>query len=75
MYQGYEYITGSKKPSEIASYDTIVYPFDTHIWIFTITCMVLEFVTLIIMQNIWALVSGHANPNNYIFEGDQDIQK
>ena len=70
MYQGHEFITGSKKPGEIASYDTIIYPFDTHIWIFTITCMVLEFVNLIIIQNIWSVVSGHANPKDYLFEGD-----
>ena len=68
MYM-YEYIMLSKRPDQIASYDTIVYPFDAYIWIFIIISMMAQFLALFVIQNVWSFMSGHSNPKYYIFEG------
>ena len=68
MYM-YEYIMRSKRPDQIATYDTIVYPFDTYIWIFIIISMMAQFLALFVIQNVWSFVSGNSNPKDYIFEG------
>ena len=59
----------SKKPHAIASFDTIIYPFDSFIWIFTLGCMLVEFGMLLLMQNSWNKASGTSNNNNHVFEG------
>ena len=68
MYM-YEYIMLSKRPDQIASYDTIVYPFDAYIWIFIVISMMAQFLALFVIQNVWSFMSGHSNPKDYIFEG------
>ena len=68
MYM-YEYIMLSKRPDQIASYDTIVYPFDAYIWIFITISMIAQFLALFIMQNVWSISSGASNPKDYIFQG------
>ena len=65
----YEYIMHGKRPGIIASYDTIVYPFDGYVWLFAIISMIAQFLTLCIMQMIWSIISGVTNSRNYIFEG------
>ena len=65
----YEYIMKSKKPHEIATYDTIVYPYDAYIWIFIIVTMLAQFLALHILQRTWSFLSGQPNPRHYIFEG------
>ena len=66
MYM-YEYIMKSKKPDEIATYNTIVYPFDAYIWICITSSMVAHFLALFVMQNVWSIISGATNPKDYIF--------
>ena len=68
MYK-HEYVMMSKKPHAIASFDTIIYPFDSFIWIFTLGCMLAEFGMLLLMQNSWNKASGTSNNNNHVFEG------
>ena len=51
MYM-YEYIFKSKKPDQIATYDTIVYPFDVLTWTFIAICMMMQFLVLFVTQNI-----------------------
>ena len=58
-----------KKPGEIASYDTIVYPFDGHVWLYTIISMMAQFLALRGMQILWSMISGLSNSRDYIFEG------
>ena len=65
----YEYIMHGKKPGEIASYDTIVYPFDEYVWLFTIISMMTQFLALHCMQTFWSMISGLSNSRDYIFEG------
>ena len=59
----------SGKPREIISYDTVVYPFDMYVWVFTFSMIIAQFGLLIIMQNLWSNLSGKANPWDYIFQG------
>ena len=68
MYM-HEFLMMSKKPHEIASFDTIFYPFDSFIWVFTLGCMLAEFVVLLLMQNSWHKASGRQNHDDYVFEG------
>ena len=68
MYM-YEYIMKSKKPDEIATYDTIVYPFDAYIWICITFSMVAQFLALFVLQNVWSITSGATHPKDYMFEG------
>ena len=67
----HEFVMMSKKPHEIASFDTIIYPFDSYVWIFTLGSMLAEFVMLLLMQNSWHRASGISNNDdyNYVFEG------
>ena len=71
MYM-HEFIMMSKKPHEIASFDTIIYPFDSFIWIFTLSSMLAVFIMLFLMQNCWHVASGmpYAYSSDYVFEGD-----
>ena len=65
----YEYIFKSKRPDQIATYDTIVYPFDAYIWILISLSMTTHFLALFVMQNVWYITSGAKKPRDYIFEG------
>ena len=65
----HENILASQRPKEIASYDTIVLPFDKYIWFITFSCIFAQFLLLVAMQNLWSYVTGESTPNDYIFEG------
>ena len=64
----FEYIIHSKTPGIIASYDTIIIPFDGYVWLFTTISMIAQFLVLSFMQSIWPRISGK-NSKNYNFEG------
>ena len=64
----------SKKPGQIAAYDTIFFPFDVGTWIFTIVSLVGMFSVLLVMQNIWSKLSGKKNTKDYIFEGNKHYE-
>ena len=64
-----ENLLASQRPKEIASYDTIVLPFDKYIWFITFSCIFGQFLLLVAMQNLWSYVTGASNPDDYIFEG------
>ena len=65
----HELVMQSKKPHEIATFDTIIYPFDTFIWIFSLSSMATVFVMLLVMQRSWYKASGQPNRDDYVFEG------
>ena len=58
------------KLREISSYDTISYPFDIYTWGFTYGLIAVQFVLLLVIQNIWSSATGKSNPKDYIYEGD-----
>ena len=62
-------IVQSARPKPIVSYDSIVYPFDTYVWIFTFACIMAQFFLLQIMQSVWCKVSGTSNQIDFIYEG------
>ena len=64
-----QWILMSQKPMPLASYDTIVNPFDIFTWCFTFAAIILQFILLILLQNIWCRVSGKPKPKDYIYEG------
>ena len=59
----------TKKPDEIAAFDTIVYPFDFYIWGFTFSCILVKFILLLVIQNVWHKVTETSNPIDYVYEG------
>ena len=65
----YEYLMVTKKPQEVVSYDTIIYPLDTYVWLLIICSSLAEFTILYLLQNLWSYTSNHASPHDYIFEG------
>ena len=68
MYM-YEIIWMGKNPEEIISYETIIHPFDYYVWAFIFGFTTLAFITLIIMQKIWAYASGQADPSDFLYQG------
>ena len=68
MYM-YKYVMASKKPDEIDSYDTIVYPFDPYCWLFTICTILAEFLLLVFAQNLWCSMNDKNYQDNHIYEG------
>ena len=68
MYQQ-ELIFGSAKPQKIVSYDSIVYPFELKVWVFTIASIMAQFLLLQAMQHVWCKVTASPNYINYIYEG------
>ena len=59
----------TRRPREIISYDTIVYPLDLLVWVSIFSIIIAEFILLIVMQNLWAIASGKPKPRDYIFHG------
>ena len=68
----YEFVMQSKKPHEMASFDTIIHPFDSFTWIFSLASMLAVFGTLLLMQNSWLRVRGESNNINFMFEGPEE---
>ena len=68
MYM-HQNLLASQKPKEIASYDTIVIPFEKNMWFATFGCIIAQFLLLVVMQLLWSRASGTSNPEDFIFEG------
>ena len=68
MYD-HPYFMVSSRPEQIACYDTIVYPFDFYVWVFTFGIIIAQFILLLIAQNLWSFATGKPNPRDYIFQG------
>ena len=68
MYM-HQNLLASQKPKEIASYDTIVIPFEKNMWFATFGCIIAQFLLLVVMQLLWSHVSGTSNPEDFMFEG------
>ena len=64
-----ELILASQKPKEITSYDTITIPFHKYVWIFTLACIITQFMLLVTMQNLWSSITGANYPCDFLFEG------
>ena len=67
------YINGvqSKKAEQISNtLDTLIFPFDKYIWLFTITFTMAVFILLIFIQKCWIHASGQKPPDGWIFQGD-----
>ena len=65
----YELVLSSRKPEEIASYDTLIYPFDSYIWGFIIGATLVTFMVLLTMQKLWNNIYGKTLTFDHIFKG------
>ena len=68
MYMKEQFL-GTKKPNEIASYDSIIIPFDQYVWSFTFCCIGAQFLLLVLMQRLYSHVTGTIIPKDSIYEG------
>ena len=68
------YIMAGKRPGAIASYDTLIYPFDSYCWLFTICSVLVIFLTLIFSQLLWSFEHFKSNPGVYINEGEKKLE-
>ena len=68
MYE-HAFFLVSRKPQQIASYDTIVHAFDLYVWGSTFIIIFAQFILLLVTQNLWSYATGNPNPSDYIFEG------
>ena len=57
------------QPKEIVSYDTIVYPFDIYVWGFAGGTIIVVFILLMVMQNLWSIIVEEQNPRDYLYQG------
>ena len=65
----YELSMTSQRPGEVASYDTLIYPFDYHIWVFIIVVTLAVFTVLLTMQKLWNNIYDGALTLDHIFKG------
>ena len=65
----HQLIITTGQPREIVSYDTIVYPFDIYVWGFAGGLIIVEFILLLVMQNLWSIIVSKQNPRDYFYQG------
>ena len=67
----YEFLISTIKPKEVSSLETLLYPFDFYVWIFTIASVIAVLMFLIIAQNLWQSSSSLIESNSAtMFQGN-----
>ena len=59
----------SKKPQEIASFETLLRPMEPSLWAFTMGFSVLIFISLYKIQKFWCNLKGQKMPQGHLFQG------
>ena len=67
----YEWHIENIMPKEMASFRTLLYPFDTFTWVFVFGVAVGEFAVLIIMQLVWSYVAKQPNHKDFVYQGEK----
>ena len=65
----YELSMTSQRPGEVASYDTLIYPFDSYIWKFITLATLVTFSYLLATQKLWNNIHGGTLTPDIIFRG------
>ena len=68
MYDSIAYLR-SRKPQEIASYETLIRPLEPSLWAITIGFIALVFMSLFTIQKVWSNLTGQPLPQSHIFQG------
>ena len=66
----YDFHITAIKPREIASYDTLIYPFDLGCWLCLSGAVCAIFITITIMQKLWSIASAKRKANDYLYQGN-----
>ena len=67
----YEFLISTIKPKEVSSLETLLYPFDFYVWIFTIASVIAVLMFLIIAQNLWQSTASLIESNSAtMFQGN-----
>ena len=66
----FELFFASKKPGELATFDSIVIPFDKYVWAFMFGCICAQFLLLVLMQQLYSIVADTRNSIDFIYEGN-----
>ena len=57
----------------MASFRTLLYPYDTLTWAFVFGVAVGELAVLIIMQLVWSTVTKQSTPKDFVYQGEKQI--
>ena len=68
----HELFIGTKQPKEIASYETLSFPFDAHVWASILAVVIIELVILITIQRVWCIGLEEGLTLNLIYEGSMN---
>ena len=69
MYDSILYLR-SRKPREIASFETLTRPLEASLWALTIGFTCLVFLSLYTFQKLWSNLTGQKFPQDQIFKGN-----
>ena len=67
----YMYIISQRKPGEIASFETLINPFDKYVWAFTLASTISVMAALTIMKRCWNLKQGRPSYENNYYKGEK----
>ena len=66
----YEFLLSTKKPNEVASLGTLLYPFDFYVWAFTIASAIAVLICQMIARKLWLNSSRSTTDRNDTFQGN-----
>jgi hypothetical protein len=64
----YEFLVSTPKEGEMASFDTLLYPFDIYIWSFIMTLILLQISLMLMVEHLWLKTTNVHSSQIYIFE-------
>ena len=64
-----ELIISQRKPNEIVSFTTLVYPLDNYVWAFTVLSAAVMFIALMLVKKVGNLMKDKAIPSGDNYRG------
>ena len=74
MYDSIAFLR-SRKPREIASFETLTRPLEPSLWALTIGFTCLVFMSLYTFQKLWSNLTGQQSSQDQIFQGNPALQR
>ena len=65
----YEFVIMGRKPLEISSFLSPLYPLDSSTWVFSLLGTIVMFLILISMHKLWSHASGENSLPDYVYQG------
>ena len=68
-----EMIISQRKPKEIVSFKTLIYPLDNYVWAFILLSSTVMFIALILVRKGFNLMMGQAIPSQDNYRGAKNL--